>query len=257
MKTRAKRNAAAADLDARQELRESIGPPAEPAPSPEEFADNPEERQACLILLDRSASMDGEPISQVNAGLKAFRDAVADHARLRRQLDLSIIPYDSKPAVAPFVNFADWEPPVLAAGSGTWTATALHAALDQLELRVREYNDNGISFHTPWMFLFTDGQRTDGIREYQAAAERIQKAEVEKRLNFFPVGVLTADLKGSLAQLSKVNRPLRLADLEFVLFFRWLAGSLKQKSMSATTETIDLANPVKTADNPKGWAVAN
>jgi len=33
------------------------------------FADNPEPRCPCLLLLDTSGSMQGRPISELNAGL--------------------------------------------------------------------------------------------------------------------------------------------------------------------------------------------
>ena len=36
------------------------------------FVDNPEPRCPCVLLLDTSGSMQGQPISQLNAGLKQF-----------------------------------------------------------------------------------------------------------------------------------------------------------------------------------------
>lgn len=38
------------------------------------FADNPEPRCPCLLLLDVSGSMSGNPIRELNEGLKIFRD---------------------------------------------------------------------------------------------------------------------------------------------------------------------------------------
>ena len=37
-----------------------------------EFADNANERTPCVLVLDCSGSMRGEPIKQLNAGLKAL-----------------------------------------------------------------------------------------------------------------------------------------------------------------------------------------
>ena len=49
------------------------------------FADNPEPRCACLLLLDNSGSMRGTPISELNEGLKVFREALAsDRSRLQK-----------------------------------------------------------------------------------------------------------------------------------------------------------------------------
>ena len=39
-----------------------------------EFVENPEPRCPCLLLLDTSHSMQGQPISELNNGLVAFKD---------------------------------------------------------------------------------------------------------------------------------------------------------------------------------------
>ncbi|HZT43678.1 MAG TPA: hypothetical protein VFA07_16045 [Chthonomonadaceae bacterium] len=38
-----------------------------------EFAENPEPRCACVLLLDTSNSMQGDAISALNAGLRSFK----------------------------------------------------------------------------------------------------------------------------------------------------------------------------------------
>ena len=37
------------------------------------FADNPEPRCPCVLVLDTSGSMYGDPIKQLNAGVKVFK----------------------------------------------------------------------------------------------------------------------------------------------------------------------------------------
>jgi hypothetical protein len=39
-----------------------------------ELVVNPEPRCACLLLLDTSGSMHGQPITELNAGLTAFKE---------------------------------------------------------------------------------------------------------------------------------------------------------------------------------------
>lgn len=41
------------------------------------FADNPEPRCPCLLLLDNSGSMAGQPLAELNAGLVQFKDELA------------------------------------------------------------------------------------------------------------------------------------------------------------------------------------
>ena len=43
-----------------------------------EFADNANERTPCVLVLDCSGSMRGEPIKQLNAGLKALEKELKD-----------------------------------------------------------------------------------------------------------------------------------------------------------------------------------
>ena len=45
-----------------------------------EFADNPEPRCRCLLLLDTSHSMQGRPILELNSGLVVFKDELAADA---------------------------------------------------------------------------------------------------------------------------------------------------------------------------------
>jgi hypothetical protein len=54
-----------------------------------DFADNPEPRCPCLLLLDVSGSMRGSPINQLNEGLAQFRDELfADSlARIMQRFD--------------------------------------------------------------------------------------------------------------------------------------------------------------------------
>ena len=40
------------------------------------FAENPEPRCPCVLLLDTSGSMNGAPIDELNAGLQAFQESM-------------------------------------------------------------------------------------------------------------------------------------------------------------------------------------
>jgi hypothetical protein len=42
-----------------------------------DFADNPEPRCPCLLLLDTSGSMRGKPIDELNAGIRIFKDELS------------------------------------------------------------------------------------------------------------------------------------------------------------------------------------
>ena len=50
-----------------------------------EFAENPEPRCPCLLLLDTSGSMRGDPIAQLNLGIRTLNDELrADSLAAKR-----------------------------------------------------------------------------------------------------------------------------------------------------------------------------
>ena len=56
-----------------------------------EFADNANERTPCVLVLDCSGSMRGEPIKQLNAGLKALENELKDDIDASSRVQLLII----------------------------------------------------------------------------------------------------------------------------------------------------------------------
>jgi len=54
-----------------------------------EFADNPEPRCPCVLLLDTSGSMQGEPINALNNGLRAFKDDLIKDALASKRVEVA------------------------------------------------------------------------------------------------------------------------------------------------------------------------
>ena len=55
-----------------------------------EFADNPEPRCPCVLLLDTSKSMSGDRIAALNQGLQAFRDEIMKDPLARQRSGAAI-----------------------------------------------------------------------------------------------------------------------------------------------------------------------
>ena len=53
-----------------------------------EFADNPEPRVPCMLLLDTSGSMTGQPIDELNEGLITLKDTLAADSLACAQVDV-------------------------------------------------------------------------------------------------------------------------------------------------------------------------
>lgn len=60
-----------------------------------EFADNPETRCPCLLLLDMSSSMEGERLDAMKSGLQTLRDDLLRDNVAARRVELAIVTFNS------------------------------------------------------------------------------------------------------------------------------------------------------------------
>lgn len=212
------------------------------------FADNPEPRCPCILLLDTSASMSGEPISQLNEGIQAFRDELLQDELAARRVEVAAITFGSVRTVTSFTTPDLFFPPTLYPEGDTPMGAAVTQALALLEEQKGVYRANGIAYFRPWIFLITDGGPTDS---YKAAASAAREGERCKKFNFFAVGVRGADL-ATLREFSASREPVALEGLRFREMFRWLSSSLKAVSHSQSHSAGD-PNERLALPPPSGW----
>ncbi len=208
-----------------------------------EFAENPEPRCPCVLLLDTSGSMQGEALDALHQGLETFRTDLNKDTLAARRVEVAIVSFNNEIKVElDFVTADQLETPKLKAQGMTYMGSAIHTGLDLIEARKAEYRANGIAYYRPWVFLITDGAPQGESEEMiQKAAQRIQQAEANKQVAFFAVGVENADL----AQLSEivVRTPVRLKGLNFVEMFLWLSASMSAVSHSKIDDQVALPPP--------------
>ncbi len=208
-----------------------------------EFAENPEPRCPCVLLLDTSGSMNGPAIDALNAGLRSFKDELVKDTLAAKRVEVAVISFNNEVTlVQDFVTVDQFDPPTLNAGGMTHMGAAINRALDIISARKAQYRQNGVAYYRPWVFMITDGA-PQGEPEtlVEQAAQRIHTEENDKRVAFFAVGVENADM-GRLASLV-VRTPVKLTGLNFVEMFVWLSASMQRVSQSRVDEQVALPPP--------------
>ena len=210
-----------------------------------EFAENPEPRCPCVLLLDTSGSMQGAAIEALNEGLRTFKDDLVKNSLASRRVEVAVVTFDCDVnVVQDFVTAEDFEPPTLTAQGLTHIGAAIYKALDITQERKAQYRANGVAYYRPWIFMITDGEpqgEQEGVVEQ--VAQRLKDDEANKRVAFFTVGVDSANMT-SLSKIS-VRAPLKLNGLNFTEMFLWLSASMSAVSQSKLDEQVALP--------PVGW----
>lgn len=215
------------------------------APQPESFADNPERRCPVVLLLDKSGSMVGSPIAELNAGVELFRSQVMEDDLASKRVEVAVVTFGPVEVLQDFVTAPYFTPPTLVASGQTPMGEAITQGLNLLETRKQILREHGISYYRPWVILITDGAPTDN---YQEIIQRIRDGEANQKFIFFAIAVQEANME-ILTEIS-LRQPLRLKGLMFREFFKWLSASLVTVSNSQPGDRVTLPNPVA----PDGWA---
>jgi uncharacterized protein YegL len=175
--------------------------------------------------------MGGNPIRELNEGLKTFKTDVMTDELARNRVELAIVTFGGTVSVKQdFCVISDYEPTDIVASGGTPMGQAIVQGADLIESRKDDYRTNGIGYFRPWMFLITDGAPTDP--NWRVDAQVARSGEADNKFVFFGVGVENADMS-TLADICPEHRPpVKLKGLSFGEMFKWLSNSIKQVSSS-------------------------
>lgn len=208
-----------------------------------EFAENPEPRCPCVLLLDTSGSMQGPALDALNQGLKSFKDDLIKDSLAARRVEVAIVTFNNDIRVEQdFVTADQFEPPLLKAQGMTYMGGAIQQALDLIQSRKAQYRANGVAYYRPWVFMITDGAPQGEPEDVVAkAAQRLREDENNKHVAFFAVGVENADME-RLSEIV-VRTPVKLKGLNFVEMFLWLSASMSAVSHSKIDDQVALPPP--------------
>jgi uncharacterized protein YegL len=209
------------------------------AESPKNF----EAKTICCFVLDTSSSMGGEPIKELNKGLKEFQHDIQEDETTAQRLEVAIIAFNSdvntvqKPALV-----ADFTMPNLTVTGTTKMVDAVREAMALIETRKQWYKQTGQQYLRPWIILITDGE-PDAGQDIHGLAQEISERVNNKTFVFFAVGVQGANMNVLQTISAKPFNPCLLQGLKFSEFFEWLSNSMETVSKSAEDSLVSLPSP--------------
>lgn len=202
-----------------------------------------------VLLLDTSGSMaQGGKITALNQGLQAFKAEVAGDELAAKRIDVAIVTFGEGVRIQhTFSSIEEFSPPFLTPGGLTPMGDGLIQAMDLIEERKRQYQEKGIDYYRPWIFMITDGEPTDmkvGDATWNNVVRRVHEGESKRKFMFFAVGVDDARMD-LLQQIAPPTRPpIKLQERRFKELFNWLSNSQARVSSSKPGEMVALQSPV-------------
>jgi len=191
-----------------------------------ESPDNYEQKCLCVLVLDVSGSMQGEPINELNNGLQEFHKEVINDFVASQRLEAAIITFGSsinciqEPAL---VN--NFQMPVLSTSGTTKLVDAVRMSMDMVKNRKQWYKDTGQLYYRPFIILITDGE-PDSDQDMIGLSKELYQSVNEKHFTFFTLGVKGFNYQKLQQLCPPPTQPLVLEGYKFANFFKWLSNSI-------------------------------
>lgn len=205
-----------------------------------ETPDNYEQKCLCILAVDVSGSMAGNPMRQLNRGLQDFYKAVEDDMIAANRLEVSIVTFGtSVKCIQEPTLIHNFDMPTLNASGTTKLVDGVRLSMESIEGRKQWYKNTGQPYYRPLLILITDGEPDHG-QDISGLSAEIDAAIDAKKFTFFGLGVKGYNHK-KLAKICPDNTPpLSLSGYKFSEFFKWLSNSIGIITKSKEGEAIDL-----------------
>ena len=189
-------------------------------------------RLPIYFLIDVSESMVGEPLEQVENGMRNIIQELRTDPYALETVFVSVIAFAGKAkSLSPLTELYKFYPPKFPIGGGTSLGIALNFLMDDIDKNVVKATLETKGDWKPIIFLFTDGAPTDNVG--QAIGRWQQHFKSKCNLVCISLGDnADTNLLGSLTE-----NVLRLKDTDeysFKAFFKWVTASIKSSSISVS-----------------------
>ena len=194
-------------------------------------------RLPIYFVIDVSESMVGEPIEQVQKGMRDIIQELRTDPYALETAWASVIAYAGKAqTLTPLTELFKFYPPVIPIGGGTSLGAALDYLMRDIDTNIVKTTAEQKGDWKPIIFLFTDGTPTDdptkAIQRWnEKYRSRTQMVVISIGDNIDPL--LFGQLTGEIIRFNPSD------SLSYKYFFKWMTDSIKTTSMSVTDYNDD------------------
>ena len=210
------------------------------------YPNNSSQRTPCVIVVDGSASMEGDPIDNLNVGLRVFESALKEDDDASIRVQVKIIRFGDRAEVMPLTDWVDaihFSAPTVEANGNTPLGKAVEFAMSEILTQKSILKTNGVPYTKPWLFLLSDGGPNPDDPWQEVASKCIQE-QVDGRFVLFPIAVGEhADVNVLKAFCGPGRKVLGTEDGKFGEMFLWLKEALAIVSRSAPGEQVTVPDP--------------
>lgn len=194
-------------------------------------------RLPIYFLVDVSESMVGEPIQQVQDGMRMIIQELRVDPYALETVFVSVIAFAGKAKrLSPLSELYKFYPPTFPIGGGTSLGNALNFLMDDIDKEVVKTTTETKGDWKPIVFLFTDGTPTDNPnraiarwnQEYRRSCNMVA-ISIGDNVNTNILGQMTDDV----LRLNKTD------EASFKSFFKWVTASIKATSVSVASQNQD------------------
>lgn len=187
-------------------------------------------RLPIYFLVDVSESMVGEPIQQVQDGMRMIVQELRTDPYALETAYISVIAFAGKAkSVTPLTELYKFYPPTFPIGGGTSLGAALNFLMDDMDKSLVKTTLEKKGDWKPIIFLFTDGTPTDDPTP--AFIRWNQKYRHSANIVAISIGDnANTQLLGQISD--NVLRLNNTDEISFKSFFKWVTASIKATSVS-------------------------
>lgn len=205
-----------------------------------ETPDNYEQKCLCVLVLDTSGSMGGEPIDELNRGLQEFYAAVEEDLIAANRLEVCLVTFNSQIKTLQEPALIDhFDMPTLQVTGTTRMVDGVREGIRKIEERKRWYKETGQPYYRPLLVLITDGE-PDKDQDVDGVSKEIRDGVDGKKFTFFGLGVKGYNHKILQQMCPPSAPPMPLSGYKFSEFFKWLSNSIGIITKSKEGETVEL-----------------